>query len=412
MPSPLLEHRRLRHGPVILLTVVALISGTARAAPPLQLFVDLTPAGGTLRPPPGTYAGPVVIAKPLVLDGGGAVTLDGDGDGTVLTIRAPGTTVRGMRLVNSGGKYDGVDAGVLVAADEVVIEDNVVEDTLFGVHLKQAHRGTVRRNRIRSRGDDPNLRGDAIRLWYSSGNRIEGNEIRRSRDLVFTNSADNEIVGNDIRDSRVGMHFVFSPGNLVEENRLSANETGIMVLYSDDLVLRGNHLWNARHASGAALALKESVNLTVEGNEIVHNAVGIQANAPNQPEHVVTLRDNRLAFNDVAMYFYGEKGGHRIEGNRFERNFTDVAVSHPVAARGHLWRGNRWDTYEGFDRDGDGVGDYPHQVFLYADRIWMDRPLTRFFRASLALELIDFLERLAPFSTPEPVLVDPLPRVD
>ena len=101
-----------------------------------------------------------------------------------------------------------------------------------------------------------------------------------------------------------------------------------------------------------------------------------------------------------------------FEGNRFERNFTDVAVSHPVAARGHLWRGNHWDSYQGFDRDGDGVGDYPHQVFLYADRIWMDRPLTRFFRASLALELIDFLERLAPFSTPEPVLVDPLPRVD
>jgi len=34
----------------------------------------------------------------------------------------------------------------------------------------------------------------------------------------------------------------------------------------------------------------------------------------------------------------------------------------------------------------------------------MDRPLVRFFRGSLALELIDFLERLAPFSQPEPLL--------
>ena len=382
------------------------------AAPPLQLFVDLTPAGGVLRPLPGTYGGPVVVTKAITLDGGGDVTIDGGGDGTVVTVRAPGTTIRGLRVINSGGKYDSVDAGLLVEADEVVVESNVIEETLFGIHLKQAHGGTIRGNRISSRGDDPNLRGDAIRTWYSTGNRIASNEIRHSRDLVFTNSADNQIVGNDVRDSRVGMHFVFSPGNVVEENTLHGNETGIMVLYSDDLTLRGNRLWNARHASGAALALKESVNLTVEGNEIVHNAVGIQANSPNQPEHVVTLRGNRLAYNDVAMYFYGEKGGHRIEGNRFERNFTDVAVSHPVAARGHLWRGNHWDTYEGFDRDGDGVGDYPHQVFLYADRIWMDRPLTRFFRASLALEVIDFLERLAPFSTPEPVLVDPLPRVD
>jgi nitrous oxidase accessory protein len=411
MPRTLLVRRTHLDARAVLLAL-ALTGSAAVAAPPLQLFVDITPAGGTLRPLPGTYAGPVVVTKPITIDGGGEVIVDGGGDGSVLTVRAPGSRLRGLRIVNSGGKFDSVDAGVLVEADDVHIEDNVVADALFGIHLKGARDGTVRGNRISSRGDDPNLRGDAIRAWYSSGNRIEGNEIRHSRDLVFTNSPENRIAGNDVRDSRVGMHFVFSPGNVVEGNTLHGNETGIMVLYSDDLTLRGNRLWNARHASGAALALKESVNLTVEDNEIVHNAVGISANAPNQPEHAITLRGNRFAYNDVAIYFYGEKGGHRIEGNRFERNFTDVAVSHPVAARGHLWRGNHWDSYQGFDRDGDGVGDFPHQVFLYADRIWMDRPLTRFFRASLALELIDFLERLAPFSTPEPVLVDPLPRVD
>jgi nitrous oxidase accessory protein len=41
----------------------------------------------------------------------------------------------------------------------------------------------------------------------------------------------------------------------------------------------------------------------------------------------------------------------------------------------------------------------------------MDRPLSRFFRGSLAMELIDFLERLAPFSEPEPLLSDPAPRM-
>jgi nitrous oxidase accessory protein len=41
----------------------------------------------------------------------------------------------------------------------------------------------------------------------------------------------------------------------------------------------------------------------------------------------------------------------------------------------------------------------------------MERPLARFFRGSLALEVIDFIERLAPFSTPEPLLTDPAPRV-
>jgi nitrous oxidase accessory protein len=41
----------------------------------------------------------------------------------------------------------------------------------------------------------------------------------------------------------------------------------------------------------------------------------------------------------------------------------------------------------------------------------METPLATFFRNSPALEMLDFLERLAPFSTPHRVLLDPRPRV-
>jgi nitrous oxidase accessory protein len=40
----------------------------------------------------------------------------------------------------------------------------------------------------------------------------------------------------------------------------------------------------------------------------------------------------------------------------------------------------------------------------------METPKARFFRNSPALELLDFLERLAPFSLPELILSDPQPR--
>lgn len=393
------------------LLAVVLATPAALAHPPLQLFVDLTPENGVLRPLPGTYGGPVVVTRPMTLDGQGEVTLDGGGEGTVLTVRANGATVRGLRIVGSGATYDGVDAALLVEADGAVVEDNAIDDSLFGIHLRRANGNTLRGNRITSRGQDPNLRGDAIRLWYSHENLIEANQIHDSRDLIFANANDNRIVGNDVRDSRVGMQFVFAHDNLVQGNTLTGNATGIMALYSNDLTIRANRLWNARHFSGSALAIKESAGVVVEDNEVVHCAVGIQANSPTHPESVLHLRGNRFAYNDVAMYFYGEKGGHVIEGNRFEKNFTDIAVSHPHAALGNDWRGNYWDEYAGFDRDADGTGDVPHQVHAYADRIWMDRPLSRFFRGSLAMELIDFLERLAPFSEPEPLLSDPAPRM-
>ena len=398
---------------VLTLTLLAAVLGMpgALAHPPLQLFVDLTPEHGVLRPPAGTYSGPVVITRPITLDGQGEVTVDGGGEGTVLTVRAGGATVRGLRITGSGSSYDGVDAGLLVESDGVIVEGNTVEDTLFGIHLRKANGSELRSNHISSRGVDPNLRGDAIRLWYSHGNLIESNEIHDSRDLVFANANDNRILGNEIRNSRVGMQFVFAHGNLVQGNNLTANATGIMALYSNDLTIRANRLWNARHHSGAALAIKESSGVVLEDNEVVHCAVGVQANSPTHPESVLRLTGNRFAYNDVAMYFYGEKGGHAIHGNRFEKNFTDIAVSHPHAARGNDWRDNFWDDYAGFDRDGDGVGDVPHEVHAYADRLWMDRPLSRFFRGSVAMEMIDFLERLAPFSQPEPLLSDPAPRM-
>jgi nitrous oxidase accessory protein len=73
------------------------------------------------------------------------------------------------------------------------------------------------------------------------------------------------------------------------------------------------------------------------------------------------------------------------------------------------WRGNYWDDYEGFDRNHDGIGDTPHELFIFSDRIWMEIPMARFFRNSPVLELLDFLERLAPFSAPDMILRDPAP---
>jgi nitrous oxidase accessory protein len=75
------------------------------------------------------------------------------------------------------------------------------------------------------------------------------------------------------------------------------------------------------------------------------------------------------------------------------------------------WRGNSWDDYEGFDRDGDGVGDTPHELYAYADRLWMDVPPAQFFKGSPMLEVLDFLERLAPFSPPQLLARDERPRV-
>ena len=183
------------------------------------------------------------------------------------------------------------------------------------------------------------------------------------------------------------------------------------MFYSNDLLIKNNTISHLRSFSGAALAFKESNGVQVTENQILHCAVGVTANSPVHAENILTLINNRFAYNDVALYFYGEKGGHVIRGNRFEQNLTDVRVSAVSTALGNIWQENYWDRYRGFDMDNDGIGDMPHEQFIYSDRIWMDRPMTQFFRGSPVMEFIDFVERLSSFSPPQMVLRDATPRV-
>jgi len=383
--------------------------GTGYCLPPMQLFVELTPTGGVLRPPPGVYSGPVDISRRIAIEGNGEVTIDGGGDGTVVRVKADGSSIRGLKIINSGDSHDQLDSGILLEANNVQIENNTIENVLFGINLRRAYDNRIRGNRISSRGDSLSLRGEGLRLWYSSDNLIEHNEIVNVRDVLIINSPDNRIRDNRIHYSRIGLELVFSPGNEIVGNYISWSTKGIVGIYSDDLMIKTNRLSHMREIAGAALAIKESSQVTIAGNEILHCAIGLMVNSPVHPENILYLKDNRIAYNDVAMYFYGEKGGHVIYNNRFDGNLLTVAVSAPTSALANDWRRNYWDDYSGFDRNADGIGDTPHDLYLYSDRVWMDRPMTRFFRSSPALELIDLVERLTPFSEPDLILKDPEP---
>lgn len=396
---------------VLCLLVLLVTPVLAAALMPLQALIDETPAGGTLRLAPGSYAGPATISRAITLDGGRQAVIVGDGKSTVLSVAANGVTLRGLRLTGSGESHDRIDAGILLEGDDHRVEDNQLDDVLFGIHLKRVNRSRVTGNRVTGKNFELGMRGDAIRLWYSRHNLVEGNRFVRARDLTVINSADNRIVGNHFSDGRYGMHIVFSPRLRVESNRLTDTGTGIVVLYSPDLVLRGNHVAHALTAGGGGIVFKESNDALVEDNEVLHCSVGLRVDAPPASVGSLTVRNNRFAHNIVGLFFYGEEGGHRFSDNRFENNLNTVAISAPGAGAANVWRRNAWDDYQGFDRDGDGIGDTPHEVYLFADRIWMETPMATFFRNSPVLEMLDFLERLAPFSSPHRVLQDPAPRM-
>ena len=378
---------------------------------PFQDLVDAAPAGSVLRPPPGRYAGPVIISKPLTIEGAGQVSIDAGNKGTVFSVSASSVTLRGLHLTGSGDSHDTDDSCLDIRGDDNVIENLKLDNCLFGIDLKQSSRNVVRGNRISSKPFDLGVRGDGLRLWYSHHNTVEKNEVVSVRDMVAWYSNHNVFRNNVGRNSRYSFHFMFASDNLVENNRFYDNTVGIYLMYTERIHVRNNLISHANGAAGMAIGFKESSDSDIENNEIVYCAVGVGSDlSPFQPGTTIRFKNNRFAFNGIAVRFNSELGGNIFTANEFEGNLNNVIQSGRGKGGLNEWSGNYWDDYQGFDKNKDGTGDNAYELYAYADQLWIDVPLARFFKTSPVLELLDFLERLAPFSTPELQARDNKPR--
>jgi nitrous oxidase accessory protein len=378
---------------------------------PFQELVDAAPAGSVLKPPAGSYAGPVTLKKPLTIEGGGQVTIDAGDKGTVFSLEADNVTLRGLHLTGSGDSHDTDDSCLDVRGSRNVVENLKVDNCLFGIDLKQSNDNVIRGNHISSKPFDLGVRGDALRLWYSYRNLIENNEVTNARDMVAWYSSHNIYRNNVSRKSRYSLHFMFAKDNLVENNRFYDNTVGIYLMYTERVHIRNNVISHANGAAGMAIGFKESSDSDIENNEIIYCAVGIGSDlSPFQPGTTIRFRNNRFAFNGIAVHFTSELGGNHFDDNVFEGNLTDVVQSGRGSQAQNRWQRNYFDTYQGFDRNHDGVGDTPHEQYAFADQIWIEIPAARFFKTAPVMELLDFIERLAPLSTPELQLRDEKPR--
>jgi nitrous oxidase accessory protein len=381
--------------------------------PAIQPLIDAAAEGSVVTPPPGRYRGPALITKPMTLDGADEVTIDGGGVGTVVVVKTNGATVRNLRITNSGEQHNDLDSGLRIEGNFNVVKDVVITESLFGIDLQEASGNVVRRNRISSKGDaDLGVKGDAIRLWYARDNRIEENVIADSRDLVVWYSSGNTFARNSVSRSRYGLHFMYAKNNLVEDNQFDANAVGIYLMYDEGDVIRRNRVFQALGAAGVGIGFKEASNIDIEDNQILYNAVGMAFDiTPFEPDSTVRVQRNRIAFNDIGVSFLSDRPGNIFHDNVFQSNTQHVAMRLFEQATKAEWQGNYWDDYEGFDRNRDGTGDTPHVLRSYADRLWMDVPSAALFKGSPGLTVLDFIERLAPFTEPLLLLKDDEPRM-
>ncbi len=394
--------------------IAAPIEGASFAPGAIGMLIAGAAPGQVVEIEEGVYRERVRIDKPITLVARGRVVIDGGGLGGVVEITGANVTLRGFVIRNTGIDLDKENAGIRVLAPGAVIEDNTLEDILFGIDLREAPDSRVARNRVGGKDLDIARRGDGLRLWRSDRTIIEDNAIHDGRDAIIWYSKDVVVRRNTGRDCRYGLHLMFSDGVVIADNEFTGNSVGIYVMYSTGVELVRNRLIRNRGPSGYGVGLKETDRFSVRENLIVGNRSGVYIDgSPFTNAMPGVFTRNTIACNDIGFTFLPSARGNELTENNFIDNIDQIAV----AGRGSLeanrfWKGDRgnfWSDYTGFDQNGDGIGDFIHESQTLFENLMDRQPELRLFLFSPAQQAIEFVGRALPAVRPEPKFIDEVP---
>jgi nitrous oxidase accessory protein len=381
----------------------------------LQEAINNAKEGSILKLPKGVYKGSIVINKPISIIGKeDGVIIDGEQEGTVIQINSQFVTIKNLTIIGSGEKHDTLDAGIKISnSNQSEISDNIIKDCLFGIDISMTNNSIISNNYITSKDLELGLRGDGLRLWYSNDNIVTKNKLIKSRDMVVWYSHGNEISENYGEHNRYSLHFMYAGKNIVKNNTFKYNSVGIFFMYSQDTIAIGNTIQSSLGATGMGIGLKDVSNFTLKDNTIIYCAQGIYIDrSPFEPDTKNWIENNKILYNSEALHFHSISENNVIKSNKILGNIEDIINdSRGAKTDQNEILNNYWDNYEGFDKDGDNIGDTPHKVFQYADQLWVYDKDVKFFYGSPVIALLNFLAKLAPFTQPIFLMADEKPKL-
>jgi nitrous oxidase accessory protein len=371
----------------------------ASSAHPIADAVSRAAPGAVLVLTGGRYReSTVTIDRALTLDGRNLATLDGEGVRGLLVIAADDVTVRGVRFLDTGhSAVDDRAALRVTGARRCLIEDNAFIATMFGVYLERATGCVVRNNALAGPRSTHIASGNGIHLWYSDSNTVQGNRIRGHRDGIYFEFAKGGVVidNESEANARYGLHFMFSDDCRYERNRFSSNQSGVAVMYSRRVVMRGNRFVRNWGSAAYGLLLKDISDSEIRGNEFIENSVALHLEGSNRN----AIEENSLERNGWAIRLMANAQDNVVKRNRFAGNTFDVTTN--SRQNFSTFTENSWDRYRGYDLNRDGIGDVPHRPVRLFALIVEQSPPTMILQHSILVDVLDFAERMVPSLTPE-----------
>jgi parallel beta-helix repeat protein len=304
----------------------------------IQAAVDAAPAGATITVPPGVYRESVRIAKPLTLNGYGAIIDGRDAAGnlvraTWLSVSANDVTVRGFTMRYANGTYATGSVENTIGVQRFRLEDCDLGWSYVNLNLTGAIDSVVKNCSIH----------DAKHL----GVRVSAPSPTTNRGLR------NQLVGNRIfHNDRVG-----EPDPQADGGNLKATGQDYLVMDGNEVYDGPKGLWldvwcrNSTYSNnrihdndGPGIHDETSTGSKIYNNVVWRNGAletwgwgaGILVAASKDSE----VYGNTLAWNQVGISFISQNRGDDpgMTGNYSHDNF--VAAANMAAGQDHF--GSFW----------------------------------------------------------------------
>ena len=365
----------------------------------IRTAIRIANNGDTILVTAGIYKeGNLIISKQLTFIGDKYPIIDGQNKYEVFSIKASKVVIDGFKIYHSGTSNLDDYAGIKVYdSREVTIQNNILDDTYFGIYLQYAKRCVIKNNQLKANNKEEQQSGNGIHCWKSDSLSITDNTVDGHRDGIYFEFVTNSSIKSNTTSNniRYGLHFMFSNNDTYQFNSFIGNGAGVAVMYSNKVSMLNNQFKENWGDAAYGLLLKEISDSYITGNTFEKNTTGIYLEGASS----IKMDHNIFKNNGWAMKIQASCMDIKVSTNNFVGNTFDIGTNGSLVL--NTFNKNYWDKYEGYDLNHDTMGDIPYRpVSMYSMIVEQNPPAMMLFR-SFITSLLDKTEKLIPSLTPE-----------
>ena len=374
-------------------------AGAKRSHKNISSAIKAAANGDTVFVDAGNYKEQnLLVDKSIVLKGIDYPVLDGERKYEIISVKANDVIIDGFKLKHSGiSSLEDLSGIKVYDSQNVVIRNNILEDTFFGIYIQNGLNCTIENNTLKAISLEEQQSGNGIHCWKGDSLRVIGNEISGHRDGIYFEFVKNSVIWRNISKNniRYGLHFMFSNDDMYVNNVFRSNGSGVSVMYSNRIKMFSNYFEENWGDAAHGILLKEISDGYMEGNYFTKNTSAIYMEGANR----IHMKRNVFENNGWALKIQASCVDVVLEYNNFIGNTFDVGTNGSLVL--NRFKNNYWDKYEGYDLNKDKVGDIPYRpVSMYSMIVEKYPPAMILFR-SFITTLLDKTEKILPSLTPE-----------